>query len=142
MELEGKVWKHKQHWLVEIPSLNVATQGKTKDEALLMIEDAIIGLMSCYFKKEIKNVEIIVNEYGKGVIGISSNNTRLLIAFSLRRQREMSGSTIQDVAGRLGSTSPNAYAQYERGKIRISIDKYEQLLEAANPCRHSLLRLV
>ena len=43
---------------------------------------------------------------------------------------------------RLGSKPPNSYAQYEKGKINISLDKYEQLLYAANPLRHSILRVI
>jgi len=64
------------------------------------------------------------------------------MAFSLKRQREISGSTIQEVAERLGSKSPNSYAQYEKGKIRISLEKYEQLLEAANPIHPPMLRVI
>lgn len=43
-----------------------------------------------------------------------------MLALSLRRQREKSGLTIREAAERLGSKSPNAYAQYEKGRIRIS----------------------
>lgn len=142
MELEGKVWKDGKFWLIEVQSLDVMTQGKTRKEALLMLEDAIIGLINCYFKEELsEGFEIQINDY-KDVIGITSTNTKLLMAFSLKRQREISGSTIQEVAERLGSKSPNSYAQYEKGKIRISLDKYEQLLEAANPIHHPMLRVI
>jgi len=37
------------------------------------------------------------------------------------------------MGGSVGSISPNAYPQYEKGKINISLDKYEELLHAANP---------
>jgi predicted RNase H-like HicB family nuclease len=138
MELEGYIWKEGKFWLVEVPSLNVMTQGKNRKEALMMIEDAITGLVLWYFN-EILDIQI--NDY-KDVLGITSTNTKLLMAFSLKRQREMSGSTIQEVAERLGSKFPNSYAQYERGKIRISLDKYEQLLEAVNPVHHPKLRVI
>jgi transcriptional regulator with XRE-family HTH domain len=64
------------------------------------------------------------------------------LSFSLIRQREMSKSTVREVAERLGSKSPNAYAQYERGKISITLDQYERLLQAVNPHSHPLLRVV
>jgi transcriptional regulator with XRE-family HTH domain len=64
------------------------------------------------------------------------------MALSLIRQREKSGSTVREAAQRLGSTSPNSYAQYEKGKTRISLDHYEKLLQAANPQKHSLLRVI
>ena len=66
---------------------------------------------------------------------------KILLAISLRRQREKSGSTVREVSKRLGSKSPNAYAQYERGRTGISLDKYEQLLMAANPFESRRLRI-
>ncbi len=143
MELEGKVWKSKSHWLIEVPSLNIMTQGYSKKEALDMIEDAIIEFIHYYFESEIgENFKIIVNVYKRGVIGITTTNNKLLLALSLRRQREKSGSTVREASERLGSSSPNAYAQYEKGKTRISLDQYDKLLRAANPYQHSLLRVV
>ena len=56
-----------------------------------------------------------------------------MLALSLIRQREKSQSTVRETAKRLGSKFPNSYAQYEKGKIRISLEQYEKLLTAANP---------
>lgn len=143
MELEGKIWKSKNHWLVEVPSLNIFTQGETRKEALEMIVDAIIEYLSYYFESSMdKGLDIFVNEYKKGVIGIASTNDKLLLALSLRRQREKSGSTVREASERMGASSPNAYAQYERGRTRISLDQYEKLLRAANPSQYSHLRVV
>jgi hypothetical protein len=143
MELEGKVWKSKQHWLVEVPSLDVMTQGKTKEEALVMIKDAVEELIYSYFPTQVqKGFEVAVSNYKKGVIGISSVEGKLLLSLVLKRQREKSQTSVREAASRLGSESPNAYAQYERGKINISLDKFEKLLQAANPQHHSLLRVI
>lgn len=142
MELEGKIWKNKNHWLVEVSSLNIMTQGETRDEALFMVKDAIMEYVKYYFEAEADNFELTVNEYKKTVIGITSNNNKLLLALSLRKQREKSGSTVREASERLGSKSPNSYAQYEKGKTRISLDQYEKLLQAANPYQHRLLRVV
>ncbi|MGC1879118.1 MAG: type II toxin-antitoxin system HicB family antitoxin [Rhabdochlamydiaceae bacterium] len=143
MEMEGKIWKDGKFWLVEVPTLDAMTQGKTRKEALAMIEDLVLEMARCYFNDDIENdFKITVTDYKKDIIGVTSNDNKLLLALSLRKQREKSGSTVREVAERLGSKSPNAYAQYEKGKIRISLDKYEQLLQAANPFKHSLLRIV
>lgn len=114
------------------------TQGRTKKEAFEMIKDAIEEIIYSYF--EVK-ISIEANEYENGVIGISSNENKILLALSLRRQREISSSTVREASERLGSKSPNAYAQYEKGKTRISLDKYEKLLHAANPYKQSYLRV-
>ena len=143
MEFEGKVWKSTSTWLVEVPSLDLMTQGETKEEALKMLEELIIELTDYYFtKKEGKDFDVCVNVYKKGVIGVSSLKKRLLLALSLIRQREKSQSTVRETAKRLGSKFPNSYAQYEKGEIRISLEQYEKLLTAANPNYKCLLRVV
>lgn len=142
MELEGKIWKDGKFWLVEVPAIEVMTQGKSQKEALQMIEDAIEGLMNCYFPNEAKDFKITAKDYKKGIIGVSSSNNSLMLAFSLRRQRELSKSTVREVSERLGSNSPNAYAKYEKGGVRISLDQYERLLYAVNPKRPLRLRVV
>ena len=78
----------------------------------------------------------------KNIFGVKASNNNLMLSFSLIRQRELSKSTVREVAERLGSKSPNAYAQYERGKMRITLDQYERLLQAANPERPLILRVV
>ena len=143
MEFEGKVWKSRTFWLVEVPSLDLMTQGETKEEALKMLEELITELADYYFtKKEVKDFDICVNLYKKGVIGVISSKRRLLLALSLIRQREKSQSTVRETAKRLGSKFPNSYAQYEKGKIRISLEQYEKLLTAANPNYKCLLRVI
>lgn len=142
MELEGKIWKNKKHWLIEVSSLNLMTQGRSKKEALAMVTDAIKEYIAYYFELSTKNIEIMVHDYKKGTIGITSNDSKILLALSLRRQREKSGSTIREASQRMGSNSPNAYAQYERGRTRISLDQYEKLLYAANPIKQNHLRVI
>ena len=142
MELEGRIWKNKKHWLVEVPSLNIMTQGENRKEALFMIKDAVMEYMKYYFESEIKEFDLKVNDYKKSVIGITATNNKLLLALSLRRLREKSGSIIREASERLGSRSPNSYAQYEKGTTKISLEQYERLLQAVNPEQHFQLRVV
>lgn len=142
MEMEGKIWKDSKFWLVEIPALDVMTQGKTRKEALSMVKNLILEMMKSYFKDEVgKDFSVTAIDYKKDVFGVATNDNRLFLALSLRRQREKSGSTVREASKRLGSKSPNAYAQYERGKTSISVDKYEELLTAANPFEKLRLRI-
>ncbi len=142
MELEGKIWKSKKFWLVEVPSLDAMTQGRTRAEALEMVKDLIKEMLINYFPDAaIAKLEINVLDYKGRSIGVTTNNNSLVLALSLRRQREKSGSTVREVSGRLGSKSPNAYAQYEKGRSRISLEHYERLLNAANPYRQAHLKI-
>lgn len=141
MELEGKIKKSGKFWLVEVPAVDIMSQGLSREQALKMIGDAIEGLVACYFPNETSSFKVKVQDYKKETIGISCTNDSLLLAFSLKRQREASKSTVREVSARLGSTSPNAYAKYEKGKHRISLDKYERLLTAVNPQKPLRLRI-
>ncbi len=107
-----------------------------------MVEDLVLEMTKNYFEGEIgKDFTVTVIDYKKDMIGVTANDNRLFLALSLRRQREKSGSTVREASERLGSKSPNAYAQYERGKTSISVDKYEELLTAANPFEKLRLRI-
>ena len=142
MELEGKVWKDTDSswWLIEISFLDVMTQGRTRKEALEMIKDAVMELLKDSYEDFLgKQFQLTVNLYEDGVIGMRASDQKLLFALGLKRQRLRSGSTIRDVSKRLKSTSPNAYARYERAQAKPSIEKYAELLHAANPNRRPLL---
>jgi predicted RNase H-like HicB family nuclease len=142
MELEGRFWKDGRWWIIEIPCLNIATQGRTKKDALLMIQDAVFELMTTYFSKLSKTFKIAVHEYKGNCFGLTSNDSKLLLSFLLIRQREQSGLSVRDVAKRLSSKNPNSYAQYEKGKINFSIDQYEKLMHAINPSKTRILRVI
>lgn len=142
MELEGRVWKDGRFWIVEIPCLNVTTQGKTRKDALLMIQDAVFELMKSYFKDLDKKFKINIRDHKGNCFGLFSSNSKFLLSFLLIRQREESGLTIRDAAERLGSKNPNSYAQYEKGRISFSFDQYEKLTHAINPKHTSILRVI
>lgn len=86
-------------WLVEVSGLDVMTQGKTKADALSMLEDAVLGLMTSYFNREnTQNIAILAMADHKNAITLTCSDTKLLLAFFLQRQREISGSMIMDRA--------------------------------------------
>ena len=142
MELEGKVWKDPDSswWLIEISFLDVMTQGRSRKDALAMIKDAVMELLKDSYEGFLdKQFQLTVNLYEDGIIGMGASDDKLLFALGLKRQRLRSGSTIRDVSRRLKSKSPNAYARYERAQARPSLEKYAELLHAANPSRRPLL---
>lgn len=140
MELEGKVWKDGSWWLIEIPFLDVMTQGRSRKDALNMIKDAVMELLRDSYEDLLdKRFKLHVSLYEDGVFGMGASDDKLLFALGLRRQRLRSGSTVREVSKRLKSKSPNAYARYELALVRPSLEKYAELLHAANPLRRPLL---
>ena len=105
-----------------------------------MIKDAVLELLKDSYKELLgKQFDLTVNLYKDGIFGMGASDDKLLFALGLKRQRLRSGSTIRDVSERLKSKSPNAYARYERAESRPSLEKYAELLHAANPDRRPVL---
>lgn len=127
MKLPGRYWKSNKFWLIEVPALDILTQGTTQKEALLMIKDATESLINN------DNVEIAIHQNKKGEFTISCNQNKYLIALMLKRIRRANSVTIQEIINKLGLSSKNSYAQYEQAKSEPTLSKISQFLEAINP---------
>jgi hypothetical protein len=122
MRFSGRVWKEGRWWLVEVPALEIMTQGSTRREALEMIADAIEGHV------DRPGFEVRVFAGAGGEIEVGSDDVAVLTALYLRRRRQASGLTLVEVARRMGARSHNAYARYEQGKAVPTIEKLAELL--------------
>jgi predicted RNase H-like HicB family nuclease/DNA-binding XRE family transcriptional regulator len=138
MKLEGRIWKDKKsrYWLAEVADLGVITEGTSRKDAVLMLADAIEMLVDA------KGFSIEVDLAKDGWCTVKANNDVLLVAFMLRRLRTRERLTVRQVSERLKSKSPNAYAQYETGKVAPSMDTLTKLLAALNPKFEPILRVI
>ncbi|HYI12494.1 MAG TPA: helix-turn-helix domain-containing protein [Thermoanaerobaculia bacterium] len=127
MRFEGKVARDGRFWLAEIPLLDAITQGRTRKEALEMIGDWLETMVGR------DGFSAQVHARSKSEFEISGSDAAAMTALLLRRRREASGSSLRDVAERLGTSSRNAYARYERGDAVPTVDKLDALLKAASP---------
>ena len=137
MKLEGKIWKGStsRYWLAEVRDLDVVTQGTSRRDAANMLRDAIESLVN----RAGFRVNVETDRGDRCTIG--SNNDSVLVAFMLRALRAREGLSVREVASRLGAKSPNAYAQYETGRVAPSIDTLSRLLAALNPEFDAVLRV-
>jgi predicted RNase H-like HicB family nuclease len=127
MRFEGNLVRDGRFWLAEIPLLGAATQGRTRAEALMMIGDWLETMVNRpHFKAE-------VHPRGKVEFEVSGSDAAAMTALLLRRRREASGASLRDVATRLGASSRNSYARYERGESVPTMDKLDALLKATSP---------
>lgn len=127
MRFSGKIYKDGNFWLAEIPILDLMTQGKTKKDAYKMVADLLETMID---KDNFK-----VNVYQKDIetFEVGSSTSRHLVSLLLQRKRLLSGLSLSQVAKRLGMSSSNAYARYERGDSVPSIEKLTNLLHAVCP---------
>jgi len=134
VRFEGRVFKTDNWWAIEVPLLGVFTQGRSKRDAYDAVKDAIEELAN------ISSFKIDVFPGKGGYFEVGSRDEATLIAFLLKRQRQMRGLSLAEVSERLGLKSRNAYARYEQGKAVPTVKKLEELLKAVNPEREFVLK--
>lgn len=139
MVLEGIIFKDKNYWLVEIPALDLMTQGRTKKKAYEMVVDAIESLVN---KKGFKVSVYCPPSLGKIGFTVVANDAKQMAALLLKRQRAKSGKTIRQIVKILKLKSPRAYSQYEEGDSLPSIPKIEEFIGAMNSKTRLSLNLV
>lgn len=137
VKFEGSVSKSKRMWLVEIPALDVMTQGKSKKDAYIMIKDAVELLVD---RKGFK-VRVTPLSDNKFLLRAEDNeNDKYLVAFLLKQQRAKYGLSTAEVAERLGITK-HAYAQYEQARSLPSITKIEEFVYAMSKNAHFVVNV-
>ena len=145
MEFEGIIKRTRKTslWLAEVQALDLITQGASKEDAIFMLKDAVTELLRDTFSEETsKSISFDVHFHGEKTFGLIANDSKLLVALALRRKREQAGISIREVTNRLKVKSPNSYAQYEQGKVNISIELLDRFLSVIEPSGHCSLRLV
>jgi hypothetical protein len=80
-----------------------------------------------------KGFRATVHTRGSVEFEVAGTDAAAMTALLLRRRREASGASLRDVAARLGSSSRNAYARYERGDAVPTVEKLDALLKATSP---------
>jgi hypothetical protein len=130
MMIAGRIWKDGSWWLAESQIADVMTQGKTRTEAAAMLADAVESLVDRRgFRVTVRDAP----SAGDGGVMLDASDPAALIALVLRRQRQVSGLSLADVADKLGQASKTAYARYEQGDVMPSMEKFEELLHAVSP---------
>ena len=134
MRFHGRIYRSGRHWLAEVPVFDALTQGRTRSEALAMIDD--------WFVSMVDEPGFSVRKFpdGHADFEVASDDPRPMISLMLRRQRQKSGLSLKQAAERLGAKSRNAYARYEQGVAVPTVAKLDELLKAVAPDRDIVVR--
>ena len=134
MFLEGRVWQDPddaKFWLIEIPILNLMTQGKSKKDAFKMIKDAT-SLLIKDLPMEISNgFTLKIEEFGEITFGLSCSIPFLLVAIIVRRQRE--GSGIPQRRSKKDGKALFYTDKIESGRSSCSMIRFIEILQMYNP---------
>jgi DNA-binding XRE family transcriptional regulator len=115
-------------WLIEVFALGAMTQGRTRKDAFEMMTDWVRNALR---KPEFHVVFHSSGNRAEFTMGAEQDGP--LLALLLRRQRELNGVSLSEAAQRLGVSSKNAYARYERGDCNPTLGKLKQLMKAVQP---------
>ena len=127
MRFEGRLIRDGRWWLAEVPLLDATTQGRTRREAFEMVKDWLETAINR------PDFSATVHPKGRTEFELEGSNAAAMIALLLRRRREASGASLRDMATRLGSSSRNSYARYERGEAVPTVETLDALLRATTP---------
>lgn len=134
MRFEGVIRRDGKWWLAEIPILDALTQGRTRREALEMIGDWLETMVGS------SGFRASVHPRGRAEFEIAGSDAAAMTALLLRRRRESSGTSLREIAARLGASSRNAYARYEQGRAVPTMEKLDVLLKATAPGEDFVVR--
>lgn len=127
MHFEGKLTRQGRWWHAEVPVFEADTQGRTRKAALAMMGDWFASMAGD------DQLQVDITASSGRTFAVTSANTGALVRLLLQRHRQRAGLTLRDVAKRLGATSSNAYARYERGPAVPSVAKLQELLQTVSP---------
>lgn len=99
MKLLGNYFKDGKFWIAETPFVNFMDQDRSKSECLAQISSAIEELIN------VSEFDCSIQDLGNGEFVLSSENTKLLSCFILKRLREAEGISIREMSKRLGIKS-------------------------------------
>ena len=127
MRFYGKGFMEERVWLSEIPILEGITQGSTGKGALQMAKDMVETMVG------VREFRVDVYPAKGKDFEVGSVDAKPLVRLLLQRKRELSGLSLAQAAERLGVSSKNAYARYEKGTSVPSVEKFLELLPAVSP---------
>ncbi len=114
MILSGKYYKDGKFWLVEIPQLDAMTQGMSKKEALVMIQDWVISMT------DREDLEIELSDDGSGSFSIKFLDPAPIVSLMLRRAKKESGMSLSMLMNALDLSSKSvARSRFDSSDKRI-----------------------
>ena len=133
MMLIGRIAKEPgPWWSAECDLVGAFTQGRSRKDARAMLADCIeTKINRAGFKVSV--TELAADGKDGYSVFIDAEPLTLLTAEVLKYQRAKHRLSLSDVAKKLGASSRNAYASYERGRTEPSISKLRQLLAVVAP---------
>lgn len=124
MRLEGRLTKEGNWWLVECDALQMATQAKTKNEALEMAKDWVWAMIGDY------KISIGVELTGKDTFALAFEDPKPIIGLMIEQLRSSSNMTMDELAKALGLKSRSNIKTMTSGKHDVRFGNLNRALDA------------
>lgn len=131
LTITGEILKEGAYYSAMLEQLGAYAQGKTRAATRQALASAILAHASDIGLADGFTVE--VTDDGETTLYVTSPDTLRLVALLLRRQRDLRGMSLADATAAVGAKSRNGIAQYEQGRIDLSVSKLGELLGALGP---------
>jgi transcriptional regulator with XRE-family HTH domain len=131
MIIHGEIEEKDGRYAALLEPLGIYAQGATRAAACAALARTILELAADY--GPLRGFKVDVSDDGKSTAYVTSSDPARLIALLLRRQRELHGMSLADVAIAMGAKSRNGFAQYEQARFEPSISKLDEMLAAIAP---------
>ena len=125
ISIDVKLTKDEGLWLSECESLDLMTQGHSRDEAITMMISMISDF--CGDGSKLQETKIIDN--GSNIVEVCFVDIRAVLPYFLKLFREQEKLTQAQVAESLGVSSVTNYARYEQGNTHPTVDALSKLLD-------------
>lgn len=122
MILSGKVHKEDELWIIEIPDLEIITQGLNRKDSFKMLNAWFVD----YLELEDKSYISIIDDKGEDDLLISFDDS--LLPFILKTFREINGFSHEDFRKVLKVDSRSTYGRYESGERSPKITDLQKIL--------------
>ena len=110
----GYLTKSGSMWEIGLNDLAIFTQGKTKDDALFMLQEAINELADLAGVSK-KQAKATIAATAKGTVEVSFDNLPAIFAFVLDRIKVARGMSIADLCRAVSKNSRTTIARYLSG---------------------------
>jgi DNA-binding XRE family transcriptional regulator/predicted RNase H-like HicB family nuclease len=126
--MNGRAWQDKDWYLIEIPALDLMTQGTDIDDALFMINDALALHLEELGVDGFDPNSSHWTDKDQGFFSISVPWNKRIVGFMMQRLRHRTNLSQRDLAKKLGYSSHNSIAAYESGKIQPTLEKFSEIM--------------
>lgn len=131
MVITGEITKEGTTYAAMVEPLAAYAEGRSRSAACEALAEAIRELAAGF--GPLQGFRVEVRDDGEETLYVTASDPARLVSMLLRRQRDLHGLSLADVAGKLGTKSRNSYAQYEQGQRAPSSAVLQQLLDAVAP---------